>query len=196
MTRFSGKVAGVRPREAFGDLYRLHAPAAWRVAWVILRNRDDAADAVAEAFARLYAAGVPPEADFGSYLLAAVRNASIDVLRKSRRLELTATVETSSDATAAVPTDPAVVGENRAYMARAFADLPERWRSALWLIDVEELSTHDAGSILGVAPNTAAQLASRARSRVRQHFLQAHVANHVRPQCRTAVAALGAHAAG
>ncbi|MFP5317950.1 MAG: sigma-70 family RNA polymerase sigma factor [Acidimicrobiia bacterium] len=194
MTRFSGKIAAVRRTDEFEELYRTHAPAAWRVAWVILRNPDDAADAVAEAFARLYTASVPAEADVRAYLLATVRNTSIDVLRKSRRVEMGAAVE--DGAPGMEPPDPAVAGENRAYMAQAFAELPERWRSALWLIDVEELSTRDAGSILGVTPNTAAQLASRARGRVRQQFLQFHVANHVRPPCRTTVDLLGAHAAG
>ncbi len=189
-----------RPGPGFEDLHRRHASAAWGVAYVILRHPDDAADAVSEASARVYRAWLAdPELDFRPYLLAAVRNTAIDIIRRRRRLEpvpeVTALPGLGTDSEGE-PLERVVDEEDRAYAARAFASLPERWRSALWLIDVEEVSTEEAGTVLGVTANTAAQLASRGRSRLRQEFLQAHVPNHVQPGCRAVVDCLGAYAAG
>src|SRR3989442_7161935 len=74
---------------AFEDLYRRHSDAAWRVAQAVTGNRDDAADAVAEAFTRvlqvLPAGRLDEGVPFRPYLLAATRNAAIDTLRRAAR---------------------------------------------------------------------------------------------------------------
>ncbi|MCA1846095.1 MAG: sigma-70 family RNA polymerase sigma factor, partial [Actinobacteria bacterium] len=187
---------------AFDELYRRNVAPAWGTAYAILHDPDDASDAVAEAFANVLRAiqcpTRPPAEDmaFRPYLLAAVRHAAIDVLRRARRVETRDFDGLDRTADGPEPVDRVVAGDDAALVTRVFAQLPERWRSALWLIDVEELSTSEAGTILGVTPNNAAQLATRARGRLRQEFLQAQVPNHIRPGCRVTVAILGAYAAG
>src|SRR3954451_24079470 len=89
---------------AFEELYRRHHQAAWRVAMAVTRQRDDAADAVAEAFTKVLQAlpkgrladGVP----FRPYLLTSTRNAAVDVLRRNGRLRPSGSVD--DDAPAAV----------------------------------------------------------------------------------------------
>jgi hypothetical protein len=49
-------------------------------------------------------------------------------------------------------------------LGRAFRSLPERWRAALWLAEVEGFAAADAAPILGVSSAVAAQLASRGRA--------------------------------
>jgi hypothetical protein len=49
-------------------------------------------------------------------------------------------------------------------LGRAFRSLPERWRAALWLAEVEGFTAADAAPILGVSSAVAAQLASRGRA--------------------------------
>ena len=189
--------------EAFGELYRRHAPAAWGVAQAILRNSDDASDAVAEAFTKVLKAivaggGAAVETlEFRPYLLAATRNAAIDLVRRRSRIEPSERIERAAPTAAfGQPVDHVVAREEEAIVVEAFGRLPERWRTALWLIDVERLSTRDAASVLGVEPNNAAQLAARARARLREQFLQAHVPNHIRPVCEGVVRSLGSYLAG
>jgi anti-sigma factor RsiW len=84
---------------------------------------------------------------------------------------------------------------NMAMIVRAFLDLPERWRSVLWLTEVEGIPAREAGTLLGLTPNGAAQLAVRARAGLRERFLQAHLrtaAGH----CTFTVERLGAYVAG
>lgn len=185
--------------DAFEELYRRHSPAAWGVAQAVVRNPDDAADAVGEAFSRVLRVlhERPERASslrFRPYLLASTRHAAIDIVRRGSRVRPSEEVAGRAPASAAA--DVVVAREESALVARAFEELPERWRSALWLIDVERMSTRDAGSVLGVEPNNAAQLAARARSRLRERYLQAHVPNHIGPLCRDMVAGMGGYLAG
>ncbi|MCA1709122.1 MAG: hypothetical protein LC808_39915, partial [Actinobacteria bacterium] len=65
---------------AFGELYRRHAPAAWRVAQAVTGNSDDAYDAVADAFVRVFQVvslgRLDDAAAFRPYLLTTARHAA------------------------------------------------------------------------------------------------------------------------
>ena len=194
--------------DAFGELYRRHAPAAWGVAQSVVRNPEDAADAVADAFARVFRALPAASAQsqclpFRAYLLRSARHAAIDILRRSSRVEVTDDIGEEPDRgdrsrTLAPngPVEDVLAGEDQSLIAHAFARLPTRWRTALWLIEVERMSTREVGMVLGVGPNNAAQLAARARSRLREHYLQAHVRTGEHTGCREHVGALGGYLAG
>lgn len=186
---------------AFGELYRRHVDAAWRVALAVTTNPDDAADAVSDAFTRVFQA-LPERlyaADhFLPYLLAAVRNAAIDVLRRGGRQQPSEAAEDREwPALNSGPVDFLLADEDASMVARAFRSLPERWRSVLWLTEVEQIPARDAAMLLGVSPNGVAQLAVRARAGLRERYLQAHLRqNDVRLGCRHTVDRLGAYAAG
>lgn len=183
------------------DLYRRHVGEALKVARSVTRNRDDAADAVAEAFAGVLEALADdrlagPEA-FRPYLLAATRNAAIDIVRRANRLTPTDQAATLDGAAAgAGPSDRLLAGEDRALVAEAFAELPPRWRAVLWLTEVESLAPRDAAPLLQLTPNNVAQLAVRARSRLRQRYVQMHVRNHAAGDCLEATEHLGGLVAG
>src|SRR6266542_2718811 len=78
-------------RRSFGTLYLRHRDAAWRVACAAAASAADAEDAVAEGFAKVFAA-LPRLVDrdlaFRPYLLACVRNAAVDRHRRTRKLDL------------------------------------------------------------------------------------------------------------
>src|SRR5262245_56384793 len=69
---------------AFEELYRRHAGAAFRAAFGVVHNADDARDAVSEAFARVMRAR-PEARSFQSYLVRAARNAAVDIVRRRER---------------------------------------------------------------------------------------------------------------
>jgi RNA polymerase sigma factor (sigma-70 family) len=188
--------------EAFGELYRRHAAAAWRVAIAVTGNRDDASDAVAEAFSRVLRA-IPARrleqtGRFRPYLLSATRNAGVDILRRKGRLTLTdPTIGPEPEAPAPGPWEELEAGEDAGMVGAAFRSLPERWRSVLWLTEVEGMPPREVGELLGLSANGVAQLAVRARAGLRQRYLQAHLrADAISEGCRPAVSLLGAYVAG
>src|SRR5438105_588479 len=188
-------------QEAFDQLYRRHAPTAWRVAHAITGNPHDSSDAVAEAFARvlvaLEAGRLEDSTRFRSYLLSATRNAALDVTRRSGRSRPTATPETFESPSHVVgPSDGLVDRLDASLVAAAFRSLPERWRSVLWLTEVEGLPPREAALLLGMSANGVAQLAVRARAGLRERFLQAHLRVDVDESCRFAVDHLGAYVGG
>ncbi|HZQ84621.1 MAG TPA: sigma-70 family RNA polymerase sigma factor [Acidimicrobiales bacterium] len=185
---------------AFEALYRRHADSAWRLAFAVTGNADDAADAVSDAFTRVFqalpAGQLAESQPFRPYLLAATRNAAIDTLRRGGRTQPTATMEElDSAALGAGPPDRLVASIDMAMIVRAFLDLPERWRSVLWLTEVEGIPAREAGPMLGLTPNAAAQLAVRARAGLRERFLQAHLRSAA-GSCTYTVERLGAYVAG
>lgn len=184
---------------AFEELYRRHVEAAWRMALAVTNNPHDAADAVSDAFTRVFQA-LPdrPHAagHFLPYLLAAVRNAAIDGVRRRQRA---ANPSDRPDwvSMGAEPGDELVADVDATLVARAFRSLPERWRSVLWLVEVEGFAHRDVAGLLHMTPNGVAQLAVRARAGLRQRYLQAHLGDAaVRTACRDTVGRLGAYAAG
>ena len=185
---------------AFEELYRRHSQAAWRVAQSVVHNSDDAADAVAEAFTRVLASlpsgRLAVGAPFRPYLLAATRNAAIDILRRSGRVRPTDDSELDGPALRPTPLERAELTADSDVVVQAFRELPERWRSVLWLTEVEGMPARDVAPMLGLTPNGTAQLAVRARAGLRERYLQAHVRNHARPECLFTVDRLGAYAGG
>ena len=185
---------------AFEELYRRHSEAAWRVAYAVTGNPHDASDAVSEAFTRVFAAlpagRFPSEAPFRPYLLTAARNAAIDGIRRSGKLQPRELAELDVETAAHGPSDKVVGALDSSLVATAFLSLPERWRSVLWLTEVEGLPPREIGQMLGISANGAAQLAVRARNGLRDHFLQAHLRGAVDPECKFTVDHLGAYVGG
>lgn len=185
---------------AFAELYRRHREPALRAARGVAANADDAADAVAEAFTRVFdaiASGRAPQMQFRPYLLMSVRNAAIDQRRRANRLTPAGDMgDHDGPATDAGPSDRLAGGEDSALIAEAFADLPPRWQAVLWLTEVEGRPPREAADVLGLSANNVSQLAVRARARLRERYLQAHVRNGVPSTCQGTVDALGAYLAG
>ena len=175
--------------DAFEALYRRHADAAWRVAHAVASSREDAGDAVADAFTRMLQAlaegRLRPDVDFRPQLLATTRNAAIDQYRYR--------------AQAPEPAEPPAPAEgaDAGLLAEEFRALPERWRSILWLTEVEGMAVSDVGERLGLSAAGAAQLARRARIGLRERYLQAQpMGAPVGAACATTLAGLGAFADG
>jgi len=179
-------------RSAFGTLYLRHRDAARKVAGMCASSAADAEDAVAEGFARVFAA-LPRMAGrqiaFRPYLLTCVRNAATDRLRRERRIDLRDQMpETAGSAQA---DDMALLGLERNLVGEALQALPARWRTVLWLTEVEGLSPAEVSRRIGIKPNAVAALAYRARKGLREAYLQAHLKAEASEDCRATVGRLG-----
>ncbi|MCA1229607.1 sigma-70 family RNA polymerase sigma factor, partial [Saccharopolyspora sp. 6M] len=191
--------------EAYGTLYERHVAAAQNMARQVSRSQAEADDLVSEAFAKVLATlrgGRGPTTAFRAYLLTALRHVAYDRTRRDRKLQLAEDVTEVSGAEASVPfTDTAVAGLERSLAARAFARLPERWKTVLWHIEVEGETPAQVGPLLGLTPNGVSALAYRAREGLRQAYLQVHLSSLSDDEpgiasCRAAADRLGAWTRG
>src|SRR5439155_18071472 len=120
----------------------------------------------------------------------------IDLIRRGGRSTPTDRLEHLDHAGGSTPSEKFLDGEDRSLAAEAFRSLPERWRTVLWLSEVEGMAPSEVAPLLGVTANTAAQLAVRARAGLRERFLQQHVGSEVDADCKFATSRLGAYVAG
>jgi DNA-directed RNA polymerase specialized sigma24 family protein len=163
--------------DAFAELHRRHAPVAWRLALAITGDPDLAARAVVDGTGTLSAsrrAGRSPARPHAVALAAATRNAALDLRRSGSA------------------TSPAVADEADALLAGAFAALPERWRSILWLRDAERHDAAQVAPVVELAPEAVDQLAVRARRGLRERYLRAQAGAAGPRSCTRAIARLGA----
>ncbi len=179
--------------DALGELYVRHRPAALRVARGYGRA-GDAEDLVNEAFERVLGAmrrGRGPADAFRPYLFVTIRRLASD-----RRATDHAPLDDVPEAVAAAADEPDASLADRALVAEAFADLPDRWQTVLWHTAVEGRRPRDVARAVGMPANTVAVLAHRARERLRQRYLQAHIGAGCPPDCTPYRARLGAHVRG
>ena len=182
---------------AYGTLYERHSAATRQLAHSLARNPADADDLVAETFARVFAilrSGRGPLVAFRAYLHTTLRHVCYHGARRDRRLEFTDDLTRYDEGEPFI--DPALDRLERTYAARAFRQLPVRWRDVLWLTEVEGAGPAEIAPLLGLTPNAVAVLAHRAREGLRRLYLQQHVADADQPECRWAGGRLGGHLLG
>ena len=171
--------------EPYAELYRRHQPAALALART-LTEHTSADDIVSEAFEKLLQrirGGGGPEAAFRPYLLRTVRTVAVDASRRTRRLVV---AEDPEEAARPPTTDADALVDavhERTTLARAFAALPERWQSFLWLSFVDNADRHEIATILGISAGSVSALGYRAREGLRRAYLDAHLRTAPTPEC-------------
>lgn len=167
---------------AFEALYERHALSAWRLSYAITGTRSDAVAVVSDSFARTFTAlraGRAAQTSFRTLLLQTVRHQAID----------------ARNAHGDKP--PAFQASERTLvLATAFASLPERWKSALWLRQVEGIDPADLAPIVDLDVDATNQIVKRARRGLREQFVRADLHLSKDRNCERAVTRLTAYAAG
>jgi len=186
---------------AYATLYTRHAIAAFALARQLARPATEADDLVSEAFARVLAIlrrGQGPDAAFRPYLLTTLRRVAYDRTHHDRMLEFSADAGAQAAHRPAGTEfhDAALASLERSLAVRALSRLPERWRAVLWHTEIDDASPADIAPLFGLTPNGVAALAYRARERLRQAYLQEHLAEPVGEGCRPAAGKLGAWVRG
>jgi RNA polymerase sigma factor (sigma-70 family) len=186
-------IAAVRGGDiaAYGELYDRHLVAARRVAAAIAADQAEREDLIAEGFTRvlrILRSGEGPDEDFRPYLLTTIRNTMISWRRRDSAVSLVAEVP---DVLPGAGSDEPVGDRMHANVAaEAFASLPERWRAVLWRTEIVGESPARIAEDLGMTPNGVAALAYRAREGLRQAYLDQHVPEARRRNCRIVSAQL------
>lgn len=166
---------------AYEELIRLHGGRMLAVAKRLLRNEDDAQDAVQDAFLSAFRAlpGFAGDARLSTWLHRIVVNAALMKLRTKRR-KPEASIDDllprfKEDGHAEVPSVPwrdgadALLGrdETRKLVRTCIDQLPESHRTILVLRDVEELDTEETARALGLSVNATKTRLHRARQALR-----------------------------
>lgn len=171
--------AAAREAGAFELIMRRHNRRLFRVARAILRSDPDAEDALQDAYLAAFRAigCFRGDAKLATWLTRIVVNESYARLRKRAGATVIALPEgtdmsaESIDPAWRAPGDEpdrlALRGEVRRLLERHIDALPEQFRTAFVLREVEELSVEEAADALGIPPATVRTRAHRARALLR-----------------------------
>jgi RNA polymerase sigma factor (sigma-70 family) len=176
---------------AFTELYVRHHAAAKRVASAYPRAGDPE-DLVNGAFERVLGAlrrGAGPDEAFRAYLFVTLRRFAADQINRSHDEP----VDEVPEPVRAEELTPELDVADRQLVVSAYESLPERWQAVLWQTAVEGHQPRELAGVLGMSANAAAALAYRAREKLRQAYLQAHLQTAPRPQCEPHRSRLGAY---
>ena len=156
--------------DAFAVLIARHQDRMWAVAIRIMRNPEDAADALQDAYIAAFrrAASFRGESQVTSWLHRVVVNACLDRLRSVRLRETKPLPENldRSRKMGVITKDPVEIKEQRSVVAAALGTLNADQRAALVLVDMEGYSVEEAAQIFGCAPGTVKSRCARGRARL------------------------------
>ena len=157
--------------DAFAVLVARHQDRMWSIALRIMRDPEDAADALQDAYIAAFrrAGTYRGEAQVTTWLHRVVVNAYLDRLRMMRSRE-TEPLPEDLDRWSRIGTtlikDPLEIKEQRSVVAEALGALNADQRAALVLVDMEGYSVEEAAVILGSAPGTIKSRCARGRARL------------------------------
>jgi len=167
--------------DAFEELVREHGARLLTVARLMLRNEDDARDALQDAFLSAFRSlrGYRGAAALSTWLHRIVVNAALMRMRTRRRRpeqsidEMLPSVEASgagAESIAEWRQEPDALverAETRAFVRQCIERLPESYRTVLLLRDIEGLETQSVARRLGVTSNAVKIRVHRARRALR-----------------------------
>ncbi|GAA3622416.1 RNA polymerase sigma factor SigM [Microlunatus ginsengisoli] len=157
--------------EAFATLVGRHRDRLWAVALRTMRNPEDAADALQDAYVAAFrrADTFRGEAAVTTWLHRIVVNACLDRLRRARSRPseaLPQEEDRAAELAAAATVDPIEEKEQQNMVAAALATLNPDQRAALVLVDMEGYSVEEAAQLLGCAVGTVKSRCARGRARL------------------------------
>lgn len=162
-------------REAFMTIIRLYQQKVFVMAYSILRDREDALDAVQETFLRLYQkAGLyKPGSSFQAWLLQMAKNISIDSYRRRRRKkqdwETSRPIEEIPIAVEDRGGDSAA-SDLRSAFSRSVETLAERQRMVFVMRHYNELPFNEISEAMRISIGTAKSLHFKAVQNLRKRL--------------------------
>jgi len=138
---------------------------AFRVAFSVLRHREDAEDVAQEAFAKAHRSfrQLRDREKFKSWIVRMTWRMAIDRLRSNRRRQ------TREQAVApALVTDPAGANERAARLWQAIDALPEKLRIVVVLAGIQGHDMREVSVLLGLPEGTVKSRLFEARQRMRE----------------------------
>ena len=170
--------AGEGNPQAQEQLFKTHTARLYRAVFAILRNKEDAEDAVQECWCRAYANlhSFEGRSAFSTWLTRIAINSAL-MLRRRKGYRVEASLndlpgnqsEALLDGTIAKPPNPEqiyVASELNALIEHQIRELPPRVQAAFRLQKIAEFSVTEAARALGIRESALKSRVSRARRRV------------------------------
>lgn len=163
---------------AFSRIMRRYNQRLYRLAVSVIGDASEAEDVLQESYVRAFYAfaSYAGTGSLGAWLARIVRNEAIDRLRsrESRRSHVAIEADldevSEEDDTMADPQALASNAELRRLLERAIERLPEQFRSAFVLREVEGLSVEETADYLGIPAATVKTRDHRARNLLRSYL--------------------------
>jgi RNA polymerase sigma-70 factor (ECF subfamily) len=165
-------------KDAYGLLVARHSQSVFRVAFRITENEADAEEVVQETFLRGYRKleSFDARANFRTWIYRIAMNCALDVLNKSKSHAVVPIAEEYDGEQPTVQLADDVAGPDRLLLSQeiearrqaAMEKLTPTERLAFVLRHMEDRSTEEIATALGIAPNSAKQAVFRAVQKLRQ----------------------------
>ncbi|MDJ1131661.1 RNA polymerase sigma factor SigM [Streptomyces iconiensis] len=158
--------------DAFGEIVRRHRDRLWAVALRTLGDREEAADAVQDAFISAYRAAhtFRGQSAVTTWLHRITVNACLDRARKAASRRASPTDDTERLEQLLEPHESAAGPTERQDLHRqliaALSELPVEQRAALVLVDMQGYPVAEAAEVLDVAVGTVKSRCARGRARL------------------------------
>jgi len=158
--------------DAFKEVYDAHATRLYNLACRMIGSPAEAEDLLQEIFLQAFRklSSYKGEAALGTWLYRLGMNLCLDRVRSKQGKMARSTVALDDERGEAVrPGHDRRVDSvvERLDLERAIAQLPDSYRAAFLLHDVEGFEHHEIGDILGIAEGTSKSLVHKARVRIR-----------------------------
>ena len=170
---------------AFEQLVERHSDRAYQLAYSILQNRQDAEEVVQDAFLRIYRSlgNFRGDAQFTTWMYRIVVNLCNNKFRwnKVRGINRTISIDAplpnaegdeslrlELPSSEAPPEEQLAFAELRERVEKAMAQLPESYRTAVMLRNVQQLDYEEIAKILDCAVGTVKSRINRGRELLRQ----------------------------
>lgn len=169
--------AGAVDEESLAIAFEAVRPRLVRVAYAVVGSHADAEDVVAACWLRLTAAhSLEPVVDVGKWCTVAVARASIDLLRSAHKRReayagpwLPEPVVTAAQVDLADPVDRVTLDETVSYALLVVLETLTPAERVTWVLhDLFGVPFPEVADLVGRTPAAVRQLASRARTRVRE----------------------------
>jgi RNA polymerase sigma-70 factor (ECF subfamily) len=156
---------------AFEELYRAHAARLYSVVYRMTGSAHDADDILQDVFLQAHRklGSFRGDSSLGTWLYRLAVNQCLDALR-SRHAKMRRTTDSLDEDGAAEPSSPAPgvpTAISRLDLERAIAKLPDGYRAAFVLHDVEGFEHGEVAKLLGVSEGTSKSQVHKARLKLR-----------------------------
>ena len=159
------------------QLFKMYSPALYRRAFTILRNKEDAQDALQDGWLRAYSnlRSFEGRSSFSTWLTQIVINSALMILRRNRNRREVSTDEAGETSfvhqipdRSLNPEETLIESERKAILGTTIGDLRPRIRVMVELGPLQERSTNEAAQRLGISPQAAKARLFHARAALRK----------------------------
>jgi RNA polymerase sigma-70 factor (ECF subfamily) len=164
-------------RAAFRKLVEMYQQPAYRLAFRILGNEEEARDAVQETFIKIWQkiGSYDPSREFLPWMYRILANTATDRFRTLQRHEMISLDKATPKLEAMLRQDPSASADNRemALLIKNIAEiLPEKQKLVFLLRDIEGMTSVEVEAITDLDETSVKSNLYHARKKVREHLLK------------------------